>query len=236
VLAPQLSSTSTLLQAPDHTGTAVALLVVWLVIDRVRSHWLVPVAVCVMLAWIMAADSIVLVTGIAPIAVAAVARAARAWRTHAEPSRHELSLAAAAILAAVLGAAAPVIIRAVGGYTVAPVRPALGHRPPAGGGPGGAPRRAQIFGANVTGAHTAPEMAFALLHLAGVVLAGWAVVLAALRFFRPANLLVPAFAVGIAVNLAAFVLTAQTLGATREIAAVLPSARCWPGGCWPRAC
>jgi len=30
-------------------GTAVALLVVWLVIDRARPHWLVPVAVCVML-------------------------------------------------------------------------------------------------------------------------------------------------------------------------------------------
>jgi hypothetical protein len=223
VLAPQLSSTSTLLQAPDHTGTAVALLVVWLVIDRVRSHWLVPVAVCVMLAWIMAADSIVLVTGIAPIVVAALARAARAWRAHAEPSRHELSLAAAAILAAVLGAAAPVIIRAVGGYTVAPVPTrlsAIGHLP-------GAARVAlhavlRIFGANVTGAHTAPEMAFALLHLAGVVLAGWAVVLAALRFFRSRDLLVPAFAVAVAVNLAAFVLTAQTLGATREIAAVLP--------------
>src|SRR6185312_8401146 len=42
VLAPQLSATSTLLQAPDHTGTAVALLVVWLVIDRARPHWLVP--------------------------------------------------------------------------------------------------------------------------------------------------------------------------------------------------
>jgi len=71
VLAPQLSATSTLLQAPDHTGTAVALLVVWLVIDRARPHWLVPVAVCAMLAWIMAADSIVLLTGIVPIAVAA---------------------------------------------------------------------------------------------------------------------------------------------------------------------
>src|SRR5689334_13984522 len=40
VLAPQLSATSTLLQAPDHTGTAVALLAVWLVIDGpVRTGW-----------------------------------------------------------------------------------------------------------------------------------------------------------------------------------------------------
>ena len=223
VLAPQLSATSTLLQAPDHTGTAVALLVVWLVIDRARPHWLVPVAVCVMLAWIMAADSIVLLTGIVPIAVAAGARAVRALAKRAEPSWHELSLAAAAILAAVLGALLPAIIRAAGGYTVAPVPRqivGIGRLP-------GAARVAfhaalNIFGANVVAAHTALEVAFAVLHLAGVALAAWAVCLAALRFFRARELLVPALAVAIVVNLAAFVLTAQTLAATREIAAVLP--------------
>jgi hypothetical protein len=223
VLAPQLSATSTLLQAPDHTGTAVALLVVWLVIDRARPHWLVPVAVCVMLAWIMAADSIVLLTGIAPIAVAAGARAVRALAKRAEPSWHELSLAAAAILAAVLGAILPAIIRAAGGYTVAPVPRqivGIGRLP-------GAARVAfhaalNIFGANVVAAHSALEVAFAVLHLAGAALAAWAVCLAALRFFRARELLVPALAVAIVVNLAAFVLTAQTLAATREIAAVLP--------------
>jgi len=223
VLAPQLSATSTLLQAPDHTGTAVALLVVWLVIDRGRPHWLVPVAVCVMLAWIMAADSIVLLTGIVPIAVAAGARAVRALAKRAEPSWHELSLAAAAILAAVLGALLPAIVRAAGGYTVAPVPRqivGIGRLP-------GAVRVAfhaalNIFGANVVAAHSALEVAFAVLHLAGAALAAWAVCLAALRFFRARELLVPALAVAIVVNLAAFVLTAQTLAATREIAAVLP--------------
>jgi len=223
VLAPQLSATSTLLQAPDHTGTAVALLVVWLVIDRARPHWLVPVAVCVMLAWIMAADSIVLLTGIVPIAVAAGARAVRALAKHAEPSWHELSLAAAAILAAVLGTLLPALVRAAGGYTVAPVPRqivGIGRLP-------GAARVAfhaalNIFGANVVAAHSALEVAFAVLHLAGVALAAWAVCLAALRFFRARELLVPALAVAVVVNLAAFVLTAQTLAATREIAAVLP--------------
>ncbi len=223
VLAPQLSATSTLLQAPDHTGTAVALLVVWLVIDRARPHWLVPVAVCVMLAWIMAADSIVLLTGIVPIAVAAGARAARALAKRAKPDWHELSLAAAAILAAVLGAIAPLVIRAAGGYTVAPVPRRLvgiGRLP-------GAARvtfhaALNIFGANVLAAHSALELAFAVLHLAGAALAAWAVCLAALRFFRVRELLVPALAVAVVVNLAAFLLTAQSLAATREIAAVLP--------------
>ena len=223
VLAPQLSATSTLLQAPDHTGTAVVLLAVWLVIDRARPHWLVPVAVCVMLAWIMAADSIVLLTGIVPIAVAAGARAARTLAKRAEPDARELSLAAAAILAGVFGAMAPLIIRAAGGYTAAPVP---GHIV----GLGRLPEAARvtfhaalnIFGANVVAAHSALELAFAVLHLAGAALAAWAACLAALRFFRARDLLVPALAVAIVVNLAAFLLTAQALAATREIAAVLP--------------
>jgi hypothetical protein len=223
VLAPQLSATSTLLQAPDHTGTGVALLVVWLVIDRGRPHWLVPVAVCVLLTWIMAADSIVLLTGIVPIAVTAGARAARALAKRAEPNWHELSLAAAAILAGVFGVLAPLIIRAAGGYTTAPVP---GHIVGLDRLPGAARvtfhAALNIFGANVVAAHSALELAFAVLHLAGAALAAWAACLAALRFFRARDLLVPALAVAIAVNLAAFLLTAQTLAATREIAAVLP--------------
>jgi hypothetical protein len=223
VLAPQLSTTSTLLQAPDHTGTAVALLAVWLVIDRARPHWLVPVAVCAMLAWVMAADSIVLLTGIVPIAVAAGARAARALAKRAGPDWYELTLAAAAILAGVFGLIAPMIIRAAGGYTAAPV---AGHIVGLDRLPGAARvtfhAALNIFGANVVAAHSALELAFAVLHLAGVALAAWAACLAALRFFRARDLLVPAFAVAIAVNLAAFLLTAQALAATREIVAVLP--------------
>jgi hypothetical protein len=223
VLAPQLSATSTLLQAPDHTGTAVALLVVWLVIERARPHWLVPVAVCVLLAWIMTADPIVLLTGIVPIAVAAGARAARALAKRGEPDWHELSLAAAAVLAGVFGVIAPLIIRAAGGYTTAPVP---GHIVGLDRLPGAARvtfhAALNVFGANVVAAHSALELAFAVLHLAGAALAAWAACLAALRFFRARDLLVPALAVAIAVNLAAFLLTAQTLAATREIAAVLP--------------
>ena len=79
-----------------------------------------------------------------------------------------------------------------------------------------------IFGANVVAAHSALEVAFAVLHLAGCALAAWAACLAALRFFRARDLLIPAFAVAIVVNLAAFVLTAQALAATPGDRAVLP--------------
>ena len=176
-----------------------------------------------MLAWIMVADSIVLLTGIVPIAVAAGARAAGALAKRAEPDWHELSLAAAAILAGVFGAMAPLIIRAAGGYRAAPVP---GHIVGLDRLPGAARvtfhAAFNIFGANVVAAHSALELAFAVLHLAGAALAAWAACLAALRFFRARDLLVPAFAVAIAVNLAAFLFTAQALAATREIAAVLP--------------
>ena len=55
-----------LLLSPDHTGTAVALLVIWLLIDRARPRLVVPVrsACC---SRTMVADSIVLLTGIVPL-------------------------------------------------------------------------------------------------------------------------------------------------------------------------
>ena len=39
MLSPQLGATSILLLSPDHTGTAVPLLVIWLLIDRARPRW-----------------------------------------------------------------------------------------------------------------------------------------------------------------------------------------------------
>ena len=164
------------------------------------------------------ADSIDLLTGIVPIAVAAW-RGRRGLAKRAD--RTGTSCAGrGGVLAGVFGVMAPLIIRAAGGYTTAPVP---GHivgldDPP----PADVHATLNIFGANVVAAHSALELAFAVLHLAGAALAAWAACLAALRFFRARDLLVPAFAVAIAVNLAAFLLTAQALAATREIAAVLP--------------
>lgn len=81
MVAPQLSATQILLLSPDHTGTAVPVLVAWLVIDMVTpgrwkaARWLVPLAVFVLLTWTMAADSIVLVTCVAPLVLVCVVRA-----------------------------------------------------------------------------------------------------------------------------------------------------------------
>ena len=114
MLAPQLSATQILLLSPDHTGTAVPVLITWLVIDRVTpdrwkaARWLVPLVVFILLTWTMVGDSIVLITCIAPLVLVSALRACRGLiRRGAQRTMrwHELSLAAAA--AAAGGSAQP---------------------------------------------------------------------------------------------------------------------------------
>jgi len=51
MLAPSLGlGTSVLLSSPDHIGTQVPLLVTWLVLDRARPRWYVPVLAALLLA------------------------------------------------------------------------------------------------------------------------------------------------------------------------------------------
>ena len=67
MLAPQLDSgTNVLVSSPDHIGTSVPLLLAWLIIDRARPRWWVPVVVSLVLAWALVADSIVLLAGVHP--------------------------------------------------------------------------------------------------------------------------------------------------------------------------
>jgi hypothetical protein len=233
MVAPQLSATQILLLSPDHTGTAVPVLVTWLIIDRVTpdrwpaARWAVPPAVFVLLAWTMAADSVVLLTCIAPLVLACVLRVCGGlFRRGPRPAArwYELSLAGAAAAAGGLGSAAPRIITALGGYQQAPVQAqtaagALQHQSWV-----TLQGLLALFGANVTDAHPPLEAVFVWLHLAGVLVFLIALGLALARFFRSADLLVPAFAAAIVINVASYMFSlhaVDVLGA-REIAAVLP--------------
>ena len=78
MLAPQLGAgVFILLLSVGHIGTAVPALAVWLLLDRARPRWYVPVIAGVMLAWAMVADSLVLVVAIVPLIIVATARAVR---------------------------------------------------------------------------------------------------------------------------------------------------------------
>jgi hypothetical protein len=232
MLSPQLSATSILLLSPDHTGTAVPLLVIWLLIERARPRWHVPVLVCLLFTVTMAGDSIILLTGIIPLVLVGAGRAlagligrgkrrAAAW--------YELSLAGAAAVAGVAGSFGPQLMTALGGYRQSPVGTdtdlsQLQHA---------AWLTLQgfleLFGANffdrsIPGARPALEVVFIAVHLAGAILAAWALGVGLARIFRPGELLVPVFAVAVVANLAAYMISthAQDLLGAREMTAVLP--------------
>jgi hypothetical protein len=234
MMAPQLSATPIVLLSPDHTGTAVPVLVAWLLIDRyphARPRWLVPAVVCAILAWTMVADSVVLITAIAPLALVAVVRSFAdltrgRWHDGDRASRwYEPSLAGAAVIAAGIGLLASRAIRALGGFHVWRIGTKTA---PVGNWPHGAVVMAkgflELFGANVFQAKPAIALVFTVFHLAGAVLVLCGLVLALRRLLRPDELIVAVLAVAILINLGAYLVSTHThdvLGA-REMAAVLP--------------
>jgi hypothetical protein len=227
MLSPQLGATSILLLSPDHTGTAVPLLVVWLLIDRARPHWWVPVLVCLLFTVTMVADSIVLLTGIVPLVLVGTGRALAGLIGRGKRSTarwYELSLAGAAAVAGVAGSFGPRVMVALGGYRQSPVGADTDLSQLQHGSWVTLQAFLELFGANVFGATPALEVVFVAVHLAGAILAVWALGLGLARIFRLGELIVPVFAVAIVANLGAYMISthAQDLLGAREMAAVLP--------------
>lgn len=219
--SPQVSGALIMLLGPDHTGTVVPVLATWLVVDRAPRRWFTPVIVCLLLTWIMVADQVVLLTAIGPLIAAA---AVRALRRH-EGRRYELALGAAAAAAAGLGVLIPNLITHLGGYKVWHFQT---HTMPL----SKLPRDAwhtveavlELFGANVFEPHSPVEAVLVGIHFAGVLAAVAALGIAVARFFREDAILVPALAVGIALEIGAFLVTihSSNLASIREIVAVMP--------------
>ena len=232
MLAPQLSATSILLLSPDHTGTAVPLLAIWLLIDRSPPRWFVPPLVGLAFAWVMVGDSIVLLTGIVPLVLVCLLRACPGLVRRGErpaSRRYELALAAAAAAAGVAGSYAPRAMAALGGYQQSPVGADTDLGQLQHGSWVTLQAFAELFGGNVFGvsyfgAQPVIEVVFVALHLAGALVAAWALGVGLARIFRFGELIVPTFAVAIVLNLGAYMISthAQDLLGAREMAAVLP--------------
>jgi len=260
MIAPQLGvGVFVLLLSVGHIGTAVPLMLTWLVVDRAwpclpggptvpapggdppprtplasppARAWFIPVIVGLLLTWALVADPLVLVVGIVPLAAVCAVRAVRAVWT-ARPGRrgsalqarwYEVSLAAAAILAYGLAAVVSRLLRARGGfvlhplgYQLAPVHTWPKHAWVTGEG------LLALFGAKPQG--PAAEMAFALLHLAGVALVAWAMWRVARRFLSWPDLVGQVLLVAMVLNILVYVpstlANATDLNA-REFAVVLP--------------
>jgi hypothetical protein len=232
MLSPQLGATSILLLSPDHTGTAVPLLVVWLLIDRAKSRWYVPVLAGLLFTVIMVGDSIILLTGIVSLVLVGAGRAVagliRRGKRDAS-SWYELSLAGAAAVAGVAGLFGPRVMAALGGYRQSPVGADTDLSQLQHGSWVTLQGFLELFGANVFntsffGILPALGVVFAAVHLAGAILAVWALGVGLARIFRLGDLIVPVFAVAIVANLGAYMISthAQDLLGAREMAAVLP--------------
>jgi hypothetical protein len=230
MLAPAAGADYTLLMSPDHYGSAVPVLLAWLAVDRLpdaegRARWYRPVAVGLLLTWGQVSDSLVLVTGVVPIVVAAGSRAGvRFWRREAGGGG-DAWLAAAAIISTGLARAVMALIRAAGGYQEQPVGTTFS-------GLGALPHHLALtgqglltlFGADFFSPQSGLDVAFAALHLVGVAAVAVALVLALAQLGRDRDLVIPGLAVAIVFNLVTFVpsLFVQDLKSAREISAVLP--------------
>jgi hypothetical protein len=233
MVAPQLGAGAFILVfQPDHTGTQVPLLATWLVIDRAprRWRWWVPVVVAAMLAWVEVADRLVVLIGVAPLAAVCAVRAYRAIVQRREGLRSawfDLSLIVAAGASVEISSIVVKRIGEHGGFAVLPVANGL------------APISEMsshlwlmvegvcgLYGADLFGMSSPGLNAgIAIVHLFGLALAVWALVLVLRRFFSCDDLIAQVLALGILINLAAYLLstTPTTYWSAREIAGVLPA-------------
>jgi hypothetical protein len=209
------------LSSPNHTGTQVPLLIIWLVIDRLGDRWYVPWLVGALLTWVEMADQIAVYVGALPVVVVSAIRLYQ----RRESWRIDAGLLAAAAASVVLAMAGTLLIRRAGGFVVAPTHAVfiasaqLPHNLSL-----TAESVLTLFGADFFGLRFGPAAAIALLILTGVILVAWACCIAARRLLAEDGRLVPILFVGITINLAAFALStlAFDLGSAHELAAVLP--------------
>ncbi len=230
MVAPQLGAgVFILVFQPDHIGTSVPLLLTWLVLDRAPRSWYVPPIIALMLAWGAIGDQLILLIGVAPLAAVSAVRAYQILVQRREGWRSgwfDVSLVVAAAAGAEISRIAVREISAHGGYTVLPV-------------PGGvAPVTDMsshlwllvqsicgLYGADLFGMTSIGlNAAIALLHLVGLALAVWGLWLVIRRFFSCEDRIAQILAVGIVVNLVAYMLstTPTTYWSAREVAPVLP--------------
>ena len=228
MLAPQIGlGVFALDLSVGHIGTAVPLLLTWLLLDKLPARWYVPVLAAVLLAWALVADPIVYVVGVGPLGVVCALRVLHGlvkgtghWTARVAANWFDLALGAASIAATALAWAANNVISALGGYTVNRLPfyftpwGLLHNNLPA------AWKVLQIFGADYAGLNGI-WLALAFLHMASVLVVGWALVRVARRFFR-VSLVDQVLAVAIVMNVVLYMLTNAANEAAHEVAVIVP--------------
>ena len=224
-----------------HIGTAVPLLLVWLLLDKTplcspggttppippARAWYVPVLTAALLAWVLVADPIAYVVAIGPLGAVCAARVIRGfaqasghWTARLAGQWYDLALGAATVAATGLAWVANNLISAAGGYRVNRlpfyITPwhDLSNNAPA------AWKVLQVFGADYAGLHGI-WLALAFLHMASVFGVGWALARVFRRFYA-ASLVDQVLAVAIVLNVVLFMTTNASDEAAHEVAVIVP--------------
>ena len=217
MLAPSLTAAQTLLGDSDHTGSAVPVLAVLLLLEWGGRRWYVPLLTGVALAWAVIGDPLVLVIGVVPVLVVCLSRAGNKLVRLREPlpeAWYELSLAAAAVAAAGAAAAAVHVIGASGGYVLAG---GVKHFiPSAALMPGNVAATGQgvlhLFSADFLGHRFGPGLAVTAVHLVAVALVAVALWLTVRRRFWSADLAAAILATAITANVLAYLVLFKAAG------------------------
>jgi hypothetical protein len=228
MVAPQLAAVHTLIASPDHIGTSVPVLAVFLILDRAPRRPWVPVVVSALLAWAAVADTLVLVIGVLPVGLVCLLHpggagwAGRGWR----PVWYFRAVGAGSLAAGAAAELALHLMSAVAGFVVWPAvfQPvyrvdALSHTLGITG-----QGLLLLAGADFLGLGPSAAIALAFLHLAGVIVLGLGVLLAVRRFGRDLGFVDQILLTALALNLGLYALTTTALSihTTHEIATALP--------------
>jgi hypothetical protein len=220
-----------LMQGPDHLGTAVPILLMLLVLDRAPERWWVPVVVGVLLTLAQVSDVLATFAGAAAVAVACGVRVCLEIVRSQRPLKsagYDLWIGLAAVIS--IGLAHLILwgINAVGGFYMRPPKNGLGLAPIS-----ALPTHAWetgynlliLFGADFFGQHTVVGVVLALLHLTGVALALWGLLIGLFGFFgRAADRVTQVLVASTVIILAAGIFSnymSKIVGA-HEIVTVLP--------------
>jgi hypothetical protein len=220
----------TLLSSPNHTGSAVPLLIAWWAIDRLPERRWMPALVAVVLGWGALGDPLITFVGAVPLVIVCSIRSLF-LREH---RRTELLLVGAGVASVVLSHGATWVLTRLGGFH-AP-RPPIKLSPLADW-PGRAHMTTRmvgvIFGTHRPGWHPAAlEFGLSAVHAIGFLVALAAVLITVARAVRgTADRVDTILVVAIACDLGAEVVSTLSVDllAAREIAPVLPMAAALAG-------
>jgi hypothetical protein len=223
MVAPQLTAVPVLLQSPDHVGTGVPLLLTFLVLDRAPRRWYVPPLVALLLTWVVIGDRIAV--AVIPLVAACAVQAFRRIALNRKPGWFELSLLAASLASVGIASLVVEAITRHGGFALTTLVAQFANA-------AALPKNfwltaegvLGLYGADFFGLPFGIQAAIALVHLAGLAVATWALCRAIRHFFRWDDLIVQVLTLAIVINLAAYLFSTLpfSLWDTRQISAVLP--------------